>query len=134
MLAVGDVVSAAGGLPDELVGPCLADAEQHLELVLVAGSAVARDKPRALVDQPLVVRRDPHVGATFEQDAERSEEARADLVEVVVGDPERLHVDPLAEPHVWGQVLQCREVVQRPPEVGLEDDADVVQPFSRNSR
>jgi hypothetical protein len=104
----------------------LAHAEEHLELVLARLEAALRDHPSPLVDEPLVVRRDPDVGARVEELAQRLDEVGANGLEVAERDLGRLDVDPLAEPHVRRQVGEAVDVVHRPPHVRLEDDAEVV--------
>ena len=99
------------------------DAEQHLELVLVAARGRARGSSRArLGDQLLVVRRDRDVAALREQRLEAAHEARAHLVGILERDRRGLEVDALAEP----DVVEPGDVVERPPQPRLQHDADVV--------
>ena len=74
------------------------------------------------------MRGDPDVRALVEERVERREEAAADLVGIVEGDRERLDVDALAEPDVG----EARDVGERPPQVGLEHDPDVLVPGRAN--
>ena len=113
---------------DERVAERLSDAEQHLELVVVGAELVLGDEPLALVDQPVVVGGDPDVAAGLEQLLERVDEVLPHLVELLEGELGRLDVDPLAQPDVRPQVGKRTDVVDRPAQVGLEDDADVVVP------
>ena len=54
----------------------VADAEEHLELVLVSSEAAALDERERLADQPVVVRRDPDIGADVEERLERVQEVQ----------------------------------------------------------
>ena len=93
---------------DELVRTALAHAEQHLELVVL--SSHPRDALEPALDQPLVVRRDPHVRPHAEQLVERLDEVRPHRVEVRERDLRRLDVDPLAEPDVRAEIRERREI------------------------
>jgi hypothetical protein len=87
-----------------------------------------RDEALPLLEQPLVVRRNPDVAAQVEQSLERLDEAGADRVEVAVGDLGALEVDALAEPNVRPQLRELGQVGRRPLQPGLQDDADVLLP------
>ena len=89
---------------------------------------VLRDEPQAFRDQQLVVRRDPTYDPHAEQLAEAEDEVLAHLLEVPERDQRRLDVDALAEAHVRLVGRQLADVPDRPAQVGLEDDADVVEP------
>ena len=88
----------------------------------VGPEPVLADEPRRLGDQLLVVRRDRDVAALREQRLEAADEARAHLVGILERDRLRLEVDALAEP----DVVEPRDVVERPPQPRLQHDADVV--------
>ena len=126
MLPERHVDAQAVAVGDQAACEILAHPEEHLELVLARLEAALRDHPAALVDEPFVVRRDPDVGARAEELLERLAEVGANGLEVAEGDLGRLDVDPLAEPHVRLQVGQRVDVVDGPPQVRLEDDAEVV--------
>ena len=72
------------------------------------------------------MRGDPDVRAGVEERVECFHEVGADGVEVGERDVRRLDVDPLAEAHVRAEVGERVDVVDRPAQVGLEDDADVL--------
>ena len=103
--------------------------EQHLKLVLLRLQTVLTDEPQALGDQPLVVRRDPDVTPLAQQLAKAEHEVLPDGIEVAIRDQRRLHVDALAEADVRAEGRKIANVSDRPPEVCLEDDADVVETF-----
>src|SRR5204863_507313 len=104
----------------------LANAEEHLELVLAPLEPVLGDELSPLVLEPVVVGRDPHVAPELEQLLERLDEVRPHGVEVAVRDLRGLDVDALAEPDVRPQLGEVVDVPDRPPHVGLEHDPDVV--------
>src|SRR5215207_5638039 len=114
---------------DEAVPGPGAYAEQHLELVLRRLQTVLADEPQALRDQPLVVRRDPDVRASPQQLAKTEYEVLPDRVEVAIRDQRRLHVNAFAKTDVRAQGRKVANVPDRPPEVCLEDDAEVVETF-----
>ena len=59
---------------------------------------------------------------------EGEDEVLAHLLEVAERDQRRLDVDALAEPDVRLVGRERADVPERPAQVGLEDDADVVEP------
>ena len=64
-------------LPDEPVAELGPHAEEHLELVAVAGESPLVDEPQRLLDEPVVVRRHRRVAAAVEERLERVDEAHA---------------------------------------------------------
>src|SRR5919106_525599 len=123
----GDVDAQAVTLPHELVAELLAHAEQHLELVLARRETAFLDERERLGDHPLVVRRDRDVGAGVEQRRDRLDEREAHGRVLLVGDLGRLDVDALADAHVRAERRERGDVRERPLQVRLQDDADVVE-------
>src|SRR5689334_23771637 len=97
-------------LVDKPVAELRANAEQHLELVLVVIETGLLDESLRLRDEPLVVRRDPDIAACVDQRLERAHVVRADGSEVAVRDLRRLDVDPLAETHARTKVRKLVDV------------------------
>ena len=126
MLAERDIDAQPMALADEPVAKRLGNAEEHLELVLIAPEPAPGDDPAPFRDEPLVVRGDSYVAAGVEQRLEPAHEVRAHLLVALVGNLGRLDVDALADPNARPQVGEGADVVERPSQVRLEDDADVL--------
>ncbi len=74
------------------------------------------------------MRRDADVAARVEQRVEAAQEVRAHRLGVGERDRRRLEVDALAEPNARPQVGERVDVVERPAQARLQDDAEVVVP------
>ena len=114
-------------LAHQLVAELRADAEQHLELVLVRRHSPFLDQRQRLADHPVVVCRNGHVATGFEERSHSLDEVHTNGLELLVGDLGRLDVDPLADADVGLQIREVGYVRQRPLHVRLEDDPDVVE-------
>ena len=128
VLAERDVDPQAVTVANEPVARRLADPEQHLELVLVAGQAVLGDEPQPLRDQPPVVRRDPDVDPAPSSSPRARTKFVAHLVEVA--ETRSAAARRRCPCRAGRSAVERREradVPDRPAQVGLEDDADVVE-------
>ncbi len=76
------------------------------------------------------MRRDADERALRDELLEHEEVVRAHCLELAVGDRRRLDVDPLAQPNV----VDPFDVVDRPPQVRLHDDAEILVPELRAGR
>ena len=85
------------------------------------------DDPLRLLEQPLVVRGDPHVATRCRTAPRACHEARSHGMEIAVLDVRRLDVDPLAHAHVRPEVGELIDVGERPLQRRLQHDADVVE-------
>ena len=74
------------------------------------------------------MRRDADVRGRLEQRFQAVHEVLADRVELGVRDRPRLEVDALADANARLELGEVGDVVERPPQPGLEHDADVVEP------
>src|SRR5256885_2128902 len=88
--------------------------------------SAATPEPPTLEGEPLVVCGDSHVAVRVEQRFERPDEVRPHLPVALVSKLGWLDVDALADPNARPQVAERADVVERPPQVGLQDDTEVL--------
>src|SRR5262245_36372238 len=106
-----DVDAQPVSLEHELLPTARPNAEQHLELVVVAPQAALRDEPAALPEQPLVVRRDADVAAGVQERLERADIRCTHGLVVRIRDLGRLDVNAFAEANARLQIgrASCSE-------------------------